>query len=437
MIIVNIIYIISLIIEATILWLYAAKLFLPKHSVIRRAVVLSTSYFIVFLLVLFEIPGLNAILFFLGTYFFLFTQFDLKWYTALFHSAIFSSLMAITELIAYGIISYFSPNFFSGPNYLQNMILHAVLSRTLLFFTTHLLTHLFKKSSNTTNAQEISSLFLGIIPITSIFVMLTFIVTDTAHSTPSLKWMVTVSAFFLLLVNLLVFGINQYTLKKQQEYTELQLQLQKESDLTEYYKMLLDQTENRNILIHDIKKHLQSIETLNIQGSQEKVTQYIQQLRCSSQLQQFSQVCDNILLNSILSRYSYRCQNLNKSLFIDIRSGSIPQMDDADITSLFCNLLDNALEAPTTQNAPFIDLHISIKENTPFTVISLINSCDKNPYNSITKTLTTQKSNKYSHGFGLKSIEKIVKKYHGEIQMYYDESAKTFHSIISIQQGNS
>ena len=59
-------------------------------------------------------------------------------------------------------------------------------------------------------------------------------------------------------MNLLVFGINQYNRKKNREYTEMQLLLQKETDFTEYYKMLLSQSENQAILIHDIKKHLQS-----------------------------------------------------------------------------------------------------------------------------------------------------------------------------------
>ena len=65
--------------------------------------------------------------------------------------------------------------------------------------------------------------------------------------------MVTICAVFLLMVNLLVFGINQYNQKKSQEYTDMQLLLQKESDSVEYYEMMLSQNENQSILIHDIK----------------------------------------------------------------------------------------------------------------------------------------------------------------------------------------
>ena len=87
-----------------------------------------------------------------------------------------------------------------------------------------------------------------------------------------------ISAVLLLLINLLVFGITQYNQKKSREFTEMQLLLQKESDSAEYYKMLLSQNENRSILIHDIKKHLQSIKLLNEKGESEKIDAYIPSL---------------------------------------------------------------------------------------------------------------------------------------------------------------
>lgn len=66
--------------------------------------------------------------------------------------------------------------------------------------------------------------------------------------------------------------------KKNQEYTELHSLLQKQSDFAEYYQVLLKQYENQSILIHDIKKHLQSIDLLNQQKEYDKISAYIQQL---------------------------------------------------------------------------------------------------------------------------------------------------------------
>ena len=88
----------------------------------------------------------------------------------------------------------------------------------------------------------------------------------------------------------------------------MQLMLQKEADTAEYYEMLLSQYENQNILIHDLKKHLQSIELLNEKEKMEKITAYIQSLMNGSDLKETSRICDDAMLNAILSRYQRQCK---------------------------------------------------------------------------------------------------------------------------------
>lgn len=39
----------------------------------------------------------------------------------------------------------------------------------------------------------------------------------------------------------------------------------------------------------------------------------------------------------------------------------------------------------------------------------------------------------HKHGFGLKSIRKIVAKYNGNIQIYYNSDTLTFHAIITLK----
>lgn len=93
-----------------------------------------------------------------------------------------------------------------------------------------------------------------LIPVSSVFIMFTFLaIGETSAFAQPVDFMVTICAVFLLMVNLLVFGINQYNQKKSQEYTDMQLLLQKESDFAQYYEMILSQSENQSILIHDIK----------------------------------------------------------------------------------------------------------------------------------------------------------------------------------------
>ena len=44
-----------------------------------------------------------------------------------------------------------------------------------------------------------------------------------------------------------------------------------------------------------------------------------------------------------------------------------------------------------------------------------------------------QKITKFKYK-GFKSIKKVVKQYHGNLQMYYDNDSGTFHTIITLKQ---
>ncbi len=144
--------------------------------------------------------------------------------------------------------------------FFRNIIFFAIFSKMIFFAIIYTLIHFLKGRQEYSQKRDKYTLLLVFIPLTSVYVMLAFIAVSEAYAlSPALIFMVTLGAVFLLLTNLLVFGINQYNQKKNMEFTEMQLLLQKEANSAEYYAMLLSQNENQSILIHDIKKHLQSI----------------------------------------------------------------------------------------------------------------------------------------------------------------------------------
>ena len=218
------------------------------------------------------------------------------------------------------------------------------------------------------------------------------------------------------------------------EFTEMQLLLQKEANAAEYYAMLLAQNENQSILIHDMKKHLQSIAILSDKKENDKITAYIGQLMLSSDLKESARLCDHEMLNAILCRYKRRCDSNRISFHADIRHGTIDFIADNDLTSLFCNLLDNAYEAACGIPDAFIEVNATQKANTPLIIISVVNSCRKNPFAGSQQSLATTKPDKRGHGFGIKSIRKTVGNYHGDMQMYYNDDTLTFHTVITLKQ---
>lgn len=429
-----VLYFFTFIIEAFVLWQYTSTLFYAKHPVRTRIFTLSCFYLLLFLLSLFNLKFLNLFLYCITNFIYLFMQYKVKWHSAIFHSAVIGAIMTMCELAAYSTIQRFAPHFFEKTNSIHHTTVFAVFSKIGFFAIIYILMYILKKQQKQDWQSDKSSFLLVLIPLASMFIMYTFIcIEDTYTLSPFLIWMVTFSAVFLLAASLLIFCINQYNQRKNREYIEMQLLVQKESDLAEYYKMLQMQYENQRILIHDIKKHLQSIDVLNQQKEQDKITAYIQQLLLFSDLKEASRLCEHELLNSILCRYLYQCSDKHISFYTDIRSGTTNFIADNDLTSLFCNLLDNALEAAIHLPDSFIELTTSKRENTPFIIITLINSCRKNPFSNQSGLLKTNKADKDKHGFGMKSIRKAVKKYKGDIQTYYNENTLTFHTIITLK----
>lgn len=227
--------------------------------------------------------------------------------------------------------------------------------------------------------------------------------------------------------------IYYYTQQKSHELINLQIQLQKEYDMAEYYKTLFKQDESQKILIHDIRKHFMSIANLNEQNEQDKIRQYLDTILNSSDLQTSVHISDNELLNYIICHYIQLCKNKNINLKVDVRKKMLQHLDYSELTALFCNLLDNAIEACINIHDSYIDLNITSNEINHITIINIVNTCNTIPTFNKSGMPVSNKNNKLKHGFGLKSVERIINKYNGNIKMYFNNKKMTFHTVITME----
>ena len=419
--------------EAVIIWLYSSSLFLSRYSVKHRLTVLSGLYLVQYAVSFLHLNLLNLCLYLIINFVFFQTQFKCTIPSACFHSFILSAFMGISEMLVYIILDHFAPDFYLQMDKVYVNFLFGVFSKLIFFMIICIIIVILKGRRKYEQSELHSLLFLIFIPASSAFFLVPFtIIVNNYTLSIRAQWIFAINTVLILISNLFVFGLNQYNQKRNEEMTELQLLLQKESDDTEYHKMLHTQNENQRILIHDMKNHLQSIAALNKQNCPEKIDDYIKKLLSSSNLQESGRMCSYPLLNSILGRCRHQCEEQQILFDADIRAHTLDDIDHNDLTSLFCNLLDNAFEAAKDIPDGYIDLKTSNRPSTPFTVITMINSCRSDPF-SADGTLRTHKRDGHWHGFGLKSIRKTITKYHGELQMYYDDKTKTFHTIIILR----
>lgn len=310
-------------------------------------------------------------------------------------------------------------------------------SKPFFFFMLYGISHTLVKTHNISERNTTKEiLYFSIIPIISLWITLTFIAIGYYTKLPdTITHMITFSYVFLLTANFVIYGIYIYSGEKNRRFTDLQLELQKESDAVSYYKMVRTRDESQNILIHDIKKHLQAIAFFNEQGNREKIADYISRLADSPGLQKSARLCKHEFLNAILCRYMNDCKERQIDFHADIRSGTLDFISENDLVSLFGNLLDNAVEAAAKQPDAKIQLMASRMPQAGLTAITLVNSCHTNPLQKNGRLISTKKD-RARHGYGLKSVERIVSRYRGHMKLYYEEQTHLFHVVITLSTSN-
>ncbi|HIU76111.1 MAG TPA: sensor histidine kinase [Candidatus Pelethocola excrementipullorum] len=193
-----------------------------------------------------------------------------------------------------------------------------------------------------------------------------------------------------------------------------------------YYKERAREEERIRSIYHDMKNHLlilQAEQTRTkgtkdmIQSLQEQLAEYDNYIHTG-----------NSVLDIIIRDKSRDAQdnNIDFSAVISFQDSNF--IDPLDISTIYGNALDNAIEA--CAELPPEERLITVKTNRIHDMLSIIieNTMGQEwPYD-----LKTNKSDTFLHGFGLSNIKKAVVKYQGECVTKQKNGLFTLTIIIPI-----
>lgn len=412
-------------IEGLAIWLYSS-VFTPRKRFFERIILLSVSYLSLALLSPLDLKWMNAVLYLSANFLFLYLCFRLKWYGALFHSILLTSVMAMYELMVYSIMDRFAPHFYQQTENFYLSFIYLISSK-FPFLLTAFVFALAAGKIKAGEKSEKGALFYIAVPFSSAFAMVLFIgILENYVLSDRMKQMICLAAIILLVANIVMFVAYLYSQRKNEEYLQTRLHLLREQKRSEYYKMIQEQNDNQRILLHDLKNHLSTLEMYVTAGDNEKAHEYIREMFHFDGFKPSLVSSDNDLLNAILAGYRRECENWGIRIDADIRSHSVDFLSENDLTTLFGNILDNAMEAAKGVKDGYIDLYVYREDDTPFLVVRAINSCECNPFESDGKTLRKTSKGEGLHGYGLKSIRQILEKYNGSMEMHYDGDNNCF-----------
>lgn len=246
------------------------------------------------------------------------------------------------------------------------------------------------------------------------------------------KSMVAIGEGALLAVNLILFALYNHLEKAHASNLELQLSIQQEQSDAAYYQVLRDQSESQKILIHDIKNHLHTLDALAQQADNGEIRAYLQNLETSLGQTFHPRLSAEPILDAVLQRTKEECRQKGITFYCDVRQGCTGFMDAPSITALYGNLLSNAVEGAEGSRGRTVELRVT--NHNQGIVISLVNDCDTAPRTDNFGRLVTKKLDPQTHGVGLKSIERVVRRYSGIQTVYYDDQNRQFHHVIHFPQ---
>lgn len=227
-----------------------------------------------------------------------------------------------------------------------------------------------------------------------------------------LTWMLAVFC-----VVMFVFLYLLYEIIYLQQDRQMMRVLQKEKE--QQYQLSRDNIDLINQKCHDLKHQLRALELVDDARRAEAFAETSRAIRFYDAAVQTG----NEVLDTILTEKSMACTLHEINLSCNIKIHDIAFMDVLDIYTLLGNALDNAIEAVMKYEKEKRVISLTIREQGQMLHIFIDNYFEgklklKNGY------LVTSKADKDYHGFGVRSIRMIAKKYKGDVQI--SQEKRTF-----------
>lgn len=185
------------------------------------------------------------------------------------------------------------------------------------------------------------------------------------------------------------------------------------------YQMSQDNIDMVNQKYHDLKHQ---ITLLKAETETKKSMEYLEQMELEIKSYEAQNKTGNKVLDAVLTVKSMACQSKGIELKCVVEGALLFFMDDMDVSALFGNMLDNAIESVeklTDERMRLIRLYVV--QEKQFLRICTENYCTEQIRFKKGMPVTTKKD-KRLHGFGMKSIQSTVRKYDGSVMTALDSN---------------
>lgn len=179
---------------------------------------------------------------------------------------------------------------------------------------------------------------------------------------------------------------------------------------------------------HDLKRQIQA---LRFSQDEEKEKLY-QETQSAADFFDYVVKTDNEMLNTILTEKGLICHNKQIRLTCSVKGGDFGHIPVIDLYTMFSNALDNAIECVEKYEEVekrVIAVHIS--QIGGMNCVMIENYFD-GKLNFQNGQLVTSKENTDYHGFGVRSIQMLSKKYKGDMRISHTNNTFSLQIMLPV-----
>jgi hypothetical protein len=178
------------------------------------------------------------------------------------------------------------------------------------------------------------------------------------------------------------------------------------------YQMSEKSIEMVNQKYHDLKHQ---IAVLKSESVSKESYDYLDQMEKEIKIYEAQNKTGNKILDTVITGKQLFCQSVDINLTAIAEGTALDFMDPIDISTLFGNVLDNAIESVSKlEDKEKRLIHLTVAKQKDFLRIRVENCYEGELVYKNGLPMTTKEDKDY-HGYGLKSIQSTVHKYNGSV----------------------
>lgn len=227
---------------------------------------------------------------------------------------------------------------------------------------------------------------------------------------------------------LLAYNVQLGELQMKYEFKTLQNMLNMQYANYQIAQQSIDMVNQK---YHDLKHQIAILKS-EVESQESKA--YLDQMENEIKIYEAQNKTGNKILDTVLTGKHIFCQNNGINLTVVADGTALDFLEPMDISTLFGNALDNAIES--VRKLPQEEkrlIHVAVARQKDFLRIRVENYYEGNLVFENGLPATTKEDKEY-HGYGLKSIRSTVKKYGGSITIDTNENWFELRILIPLPQ---